>query len=985
MKINSFLSSVFFMFTLYISAQTGSITGNVSDSTTKETIPGVKVMLEGQSKGAFTDLDGKYVIGGLSAGTYSVSFKYDTYKTKLIPNIVVKDGEATNLTVVLSAAIQDIGPIEFVHTIEKESITNLLVLQRNNASVIDGISGDQIKKSVDSKASDVLKRVSGASVQDNKFVVIRGLSDRYNFALINGASLPSSESDRKAFSFDIFPSNMLDNLIIMKTATPELPGEFAGGVIDISTIEPKDKNFQSIQLSGAYNTLTTFKDFARSERGGTDFLGFGAGSRQIPDGIPTTTEYTLLTKNDKAELAKQMDFGWGKTYSKALPSGSIQYSLGRSYKLKKDDQFGFVFAYSYQNNFNTSTLIRREFEEQAAGVVTKMELNDSVFTQTILNTGLLNFSYKFNSKNKIQFKNLYSVNSEDKVNSRRGVRELDNDPRQWEKSTNYWYTQNNLLTSQLMGNHEFKKSKFNWNLGFSNVKREVPNLRRSVYRKYSLLESDTVEQYVAVIQSNGTIPTAAGNMFWSNSNESIGSLKYDYSIPFGKNDTNKVELKIGGMHQYRARDFASRNFGFSQYKPNGSSFNSQLLLLPEDEIFAQENLGLLDNGQGGFKLDEASSVDDSYQASSFLNAGFLMADATIAKKLRLIGGARVESYNQQFNYIEFGSNQERNIDSTVTDILPSLNLVYSLTKKMNIRASYYKTVSRPEFRELAPFAFYNFVMDNILSGNPNLKRATINNFDLRYEYYPGEGQIFSVSGFYKQFTNPIELVNRTGTSGAPELYYTNVPTVTNIGGELEYRLNLGFVNKEDTSVFWDNMTLYTNMSLIRSKVDLSEITGSGESRPLQGQSPYIINAGAIYNHPTQDWSVSASYNLVGQRIYIVGNVQEPSVWENGRNVIDLQFAKTFNERFEFKLNVKDLLAQDLVFFQDLNGNQKFDNEKLKDPIVSADPNTDNKYASSPDNVWQEVTFGQTVTVSLKYNFGIDKKKTTPLPLIEELK
>jgi hypothetical protein len=175
------------------------------------------------------------------------------------------------------------------------------------------------------------------------------------------------------------------------------------------------------------------------------------------------------------------------------------------------------------------------------------------------------------------------------------------------------------------------------------------------------------------------------------------------------------------------------------------------------------------------------------------------------------------------------------------------------------------------------------------------------------------------------------------------------------------------------------------MSLIRSKVDLSEINGSGESRPLQGQSPYIINAGAIFNHPTQDWSVSASYNLVGQRIYIVGNVQEPSVWENGRNVIDLQFAKTFNERFEFKLNVKDLLAQDLVFFQDLNGNQKFDNKKQKDPVVTTDPNTDNKYASAPDNVWQEISFGQTVTVSLKYNFGIDKKKTTPLPLIEELK
>jgi outer membrane receptor protein involved in Fe transport len=976
MKINSFLTSAFVMVTLCFSAQSGSIKGNVSDSITKETIPGVKITLDGQAKGAFTDFDGKFTIGGMSAGTYTISFKYDTYKTKVIPNVVVNENEATDLKVVLSAAIQDIGAIDVVHKVEKESVTNLIQLQRNNASVIDGISGDMIKKSVDSKASDVLKRVSGASVQDNKFVVIRGLSDRYNFALINGASLPSSESDRKAFSFDIFPSNMLDNLIITKTATPEMPGEFAGGVIDISTIEPKDKNFQSIQLSGAYNTLTTFRDFARSERGSLDFLGFGSKSRQIPSGIPATSEFALIDKNEKATLAEKMNFGWGKTYSKALPSGSIQYSLGRSYKINKDDQFGFVFAYSYQNNFNTSSLIRREFEEQAAGVITKMELNDSVFTQTILNTGLLNFSYKFDSKNKIQFKNLYSVNSEDKVNSRRGVRELDNDPRQWEKSTNYWYTQNNLLSSQLIGNHELKTGKLNWNAGFSVVKRDVPNLRRSVYRKYSLLESDSSESYVAVVQSNGTIPTAAGNMFWSNSKENIGSLKYDYSIPFGKNDTNKVELKIGGMHQYRARDFSSRNFGFSQYKPQGSSFNSQLLLLPENQIFAPENMGLLDNGQGGFKIDEASSVDDSYQASSFLNAGFIMADATISKKLRLIGGVRFESYNQKFSYMEFGSNLQRNIDSTVNDLLPSLNLVYSLNKKMNLRASYYRTVSRPEFRELAPFAFYNFVMDNILSGNPDLKRATIDNFDLRYEFFPGEGQIFSVSGFYKQFKNPIELINRTGTSGAPELYYTNVASVSNIGTELEYRVKLGFVSKKEEHVFWDNMTLYTNVSFIRSKVDLSEIIGSGESRPLQGQSPYIINAGAYYSHPTKDWSISASYNIVGQRIYIVGNVQEPSVWENGRNVIDLQFAKTFNDRFELKFNIKDLLAQDLVFFQDLNGNQKFDNKKLTNPVVSADPNTDNKYTSAPDNIWQEITFGQTVTVSLKYNFGIEKKKVS---------
>lgn len=973
MKMKLILTGVFSMVILALSAQ-GTITGKVIDAKLKETIPGVKVQIEGQAKGAFSDLDGIYTIAGLPAGTYTLSFKYDTYATKIISEVAVKDNETTTLDVALDPTVLDIGPVEVTYTVNKESNTNMIVMQKNDASVMDVMSGEQMKKSGDSKASDVLKRVSGASVQDNKFVVIRGLSDRYNFALLNGAPLPSSESDRKAFSFDIFPSNMLDNLVIMKSATPELPGEFAGGVIDINTIEPKDKNFHSIQLGGSFNTLTTFKDFAQYEGSKTDFLGFGSSARAIPSSIPATADYQLLTKDEKAAMAESMDFSWNSKYGKALPSGSLQYTIGRTYTLKDEQKFGFAFAYSYQNNFNTNTLIRREFEEQALGVVTKMELNDSVFTRSIMNSGLLNFQYKFNKNNKITLKNLYSVTSDDRVNIRRGVRELDNDPRQWERSTNFWYTQNNLLTSQLIGNHELAKGKINWNLGFSDVSRDVPNIRRVVYRKYSLLEDDTTQQYTAVVQANGTIPTAAGNMFWSESNEKIYSGKYDYSIPFG-GDTNKVILKVGGMHQYRTRDFAARNFGFSQYKPTGSSFDSQLLLLPEDEIFAPENLGLLENGLGGFKLDEASNVDDSYQASSFLNAGFVMADATIFKKLRLIGGARVESYNQKFNYIEFGSNLERNIDTTVIDLLPSLNLVYALNKKMNLRASYYRTVSRPEFRELAPFAFYNFVMDNILSGNTELQRATINNYDLRYEFFPGEGQILSVSGFYKDFTNPIELINRTGTSGAPELYYTNVPKVTNIGAELEYRVNLGFVNGKDTSTFWDNMTLYTNASLIKSRVDLADFAGAGEERPLQGQSPYIINAGAYFSHPTQDWSVSANYNIVGQRIYIVGNVQEPSVWENGRHMIDLQFSKTFKERFELKLNIKDLLAQDLVFFQDLNGNQKFDNEKNPNIVKSSDPNSDNKYESGPDNVWQEVSFGQTVSLSLKYNFGVEKKKT----------
>jgi TonB-dependent receptor len=938
------MKKLLLIFTFLIStlAAFSQISGTITDSISNEPVIGVMVLIQGETgKGAITDINGKFELKNLDKPTYTLEVRYIGYHSQFI-TVTSKD----TLNIKLKEKTLEIGTVTVRAKVNKESTTELVRQQSNSAVVQDGVNAETFKKTPDTKVSDVFKRVSGASVQDNKFVVIRGLNDRYNFALINGSPLPSSESDRKAFSFDIFPSNMLDNLIVMKSGSPDMPGEFAGGVINISTSEPKDSKFQNIQFGLGFNTISTFQNFKTYQGSSTDFLGFGSNYRGLPSSIPSTLDFSALNKAEKADLSKMINTSWSTRSRIALPIGSLQYSVGRYIKFKKDNSLGITFAYSYQNASTMNNSVRREFEEQADGVVQKMELKDSVFTQTVLNSAMLNFTYQINDNNTIRFKNLYSINSEDKVNVRNGVREMDNDPRQWERSTNFWYTQNNLLTQQLSGKHDIKKTKLNWNLGFSDVKRDIPNLRRLVYRKYSLLENDTTEQWTAIIQQNGTIPTAAGNMFWSKSSEKIYSANYDWTIPvkFGKIEN---EFKVGGWHQYRTRDFLSRNLGFSQYKPTGNTFNSNLLLLGPDEIFSQQNMGLLENGQGGFKLDEATNVDDSYQANSFLNAAFAMTDTKVGDKLRIIGGLRIESYNQQFNYIEFGSNEHKHIDTTVVDFLPSVNIVYSLNKKMKVRGSYYRTVSRPEFRELAPFSFYNFVIDNIVSGNPNLKRATIDNFDVRWEMYPGKGQIISVSGFYKTFENPIELINRTGTSGAPELYFTNVNKVTNIGGEIEFRFNLGTFTKVENKLL-DNLTVYSNASIIKSVVDMSHFVGSGDDRPLQGQSPYIINSGIFYTTPKKDLTATISYNVIGQRIYIVGNVQEPSVWENGRNVIDLQVSKKIGEKIELKLNVKDLLAQDLVYFQDLNGNKKYD--------------------KGIDNNWQEIKFGQTVSMSVKYTF-----------------
>jgi TonB-dependent receptor len=827
-------------------------------------------------------------------------------------------------------SVRNVEGVTVTFKINKESTTELVKLQRNSVTSVDGINAETFKRTPDSKVSDVFKRVSGISVVDNKFVVVRGLNDRYNFALLNGLPLPSSESDKRSFSFDIFPSNMIDNLMVMKTASPDLPGEFAGGIIDINTSEPKNDNTHTIQIGGSHNTIATFRNFKT----------YNVESRGLPN-IDGTIDFQNLSKQERSEVAKLMDFTWSTKDRLALPNPSIQYTLSRNIKLKKKQTLSFILTYNYQNNFNYNNIVRREFEEQATGVVKKMELNDSVFTRSVLNSGMLNLVYKINENNTIKFKNIYSVNSEDKVNVRNGVRELDSDPRQWEKSTNFWYTQNNFLTNQLLGIHTIKENKFNWSVGYSNVKRDIPNLRRVVYRKYSLNEDDPTEQYVAVVQQNGTIPTAAGNMFWSESDEKIISARYDLTIPF--KDVNSI--KIGGWNQFRMKDFQSRNFGFSQYKPNGSTFNSNLLLLPMDQIFSIENMGLLSNGQGGFKLDEATKVDDSYNANSLLNSFYTMVDYKL-DKWRFTGGVRLESYNQNFNYIEFGSNLNRNIDTTVIDLLPSVNIIYNFNKKMKLRGSISQTVSRPEFRELAPFNFYNFILDNITSGNPYLKRTKITNCDIRYEVYPGSGQIISLSGFYKNFDNPIETINRTGTSGAPELYFSNIDRSQSFGGELEFRFKLGFLSKVENHKLWDQLTLYSNISLIKSVVNMDEVIGAGGNRPLQGQSPYIINSGLFYTNKKEDFNVTLSYNVIGPRIYIVGNQQEPSVWENGRNVIDFQLAKSY-KKFEIKLNIKDILAQKLIYFQDLNGNQKYDTE---------------------DNRWQEITFGQTVSLSVRYKF-----------------
>jgi len=650
------------------SAQNGKIAGTIIDKKTGETLPGASVMLEGTTQGASSDFDGNFTIISVKPGTYNVVCKYVSYANKVIKDVKVGSGESVTVNFSMEEPLGDtLREVTITATLNKENVNTLFVMQKNNASVSDGISAETIKKTPDRNTSDVLKRVSGASIQDNKFAIIRGLNDRYNAAYINGAPLPSSESDRKAFSFDIFPSNLLDNLVIVKTATPELPADFAGGVIQINTKSIPDDNFQSFSVGSGYNSITTFKDKVTYTGSSTDWLGFDNGTRNLPGNLPPTLDFkqNYTTPQQKAELAKLMPNDWSLGKSTFKPNYNFQYAMAHTLRAKESSRsLGMMFALTYNINNSFNTSIRRDFLEDRDSLTGKyaqdFEYNDKNYITNTLAGALANFSFKINDKNSITLKNIYSINSENRVSMREGIREYYNAIKTLEKSSLRWFTENKLLTSQVVGKHLIgEKIKLNWIGGYSNINRNIPNLRKMTYtkasQKYDPTNPDEPEpEYEAAIQLTGTSPSTGGNFFYSSNIESMYNFNADVSIPLDfKSIKLSNEIKVGSGYQLREREFDARFLGFTRYAvPGKIYFDNSLLKLDESQIFSSQNLGLLSNGKGGFKLEEASKPNDSYDASSNLFSSFVMSDTRFQSWFRMVWGARLENFSQRLSSFE---------------------------------------------------------------------------------------------------------------------------------------------------------------------------------------------------------------------------------------------------------------------------------------------------------------------------------------------
>lgn len=913
----------------------GKITGTVSDGASSEALIGVSVSLFQKDGGAnplsgtTTDIDGNFSFEA-EAGTYEIEIKYIGYQAKKITDVVVTNDKSTTVTVLMDERKNtDLDEVVIQGTLKKESVNALYTMQKNAVAVSDGISADVIKRSPDRNTSDVLKRISGTTIVDNKFVIVRGLSDRYNSAMVDDAPLPSTEPNRKAFSFDIIPANMIDNIVITKSGTPDLPGDFAGGVINILTKEVPDENFNSISIGTGMNTASTFKSFKSGYRSPTDFLGFDNGKRQLHPEFPTTQGIQKIENKPSTysiPYLNALNNDYNVREHSALPTVNLQASLGRLYHLKGNSRFGITAAVTYNHSENTKPDMLRQYDNY--------NYLDNVYNYSTNIGALLNLGY-YVGKSKFNLKTFYNRTFDDNFLERTGYNNSNT------SDTKYYafdLIQKSLFKTSLDGTHQIggKEAKIDWLLSYNYITNNQPDQRKVAYNRASGTDDPYIAQLAAIGKSN--------NRLFSDMGESVlyGAVNFTQPVKL----FNKSKLKIGAFGQYRSRNFDNRYLGMQIDENKPGAFDVEKR--PIGTLFASDVIN-----QGYYQISDQTLDGDHYDASARTMGGYVMLDNKFTDKFRAVYGARLESYHVLLNTVT-----KNEVDRTWTDILPSLNLTYSLNEESNLRASYFRSLARPEFRELTNLGYYDYELSATITGNPSLTRTTINNFDLRYEWFLGKGEVFSASVFYKQFNNTLE--NRVNVQNSSyDITTVNFKDAFTAGIELELRKNLGFIAP---SSFLKDMTFYMNLALIKSEVKDSFVvlTAQQSKRPLAGQAPITINSSLSYAVMNGKLNFNLLYNRIGQRLYLVGGDRLGLVYERPRNLLDFQVSYAVTKRSEFRLNMKDLINNKITFYFDQDTDKKFTGTGFSADGKSIDP--------TRDMILQQYKPGRTFSLTYAYKF-----------------
>jgi TonB-dependent receptor len=927
-------------------AQVGTIKGSVKDAANGEGIIGANVVIEGTTQGASTDIQGNFEITKVKAGKYNLVISYISYRNKTINNVDVYPDQSTVINTSIEEDVQQLEDV--VITAKRQTDTDISVItELKKADLIAvGISSQMIQMSQDRDASAVIRRVPGVTVVGGRFVNVRGLSERYSTVMLNGVMAPSTEVDSRAFAFDLIPSNLIDRMLVYKSGSPELPGEFAGADISIYTKNVVEENSATLSVSGSWRSGTTGQNFQLgTNNSSADWIGFGGSHRDLPSAFPKTNlGFFSQNPSDQSQAAlvsasKMLPNTWATRSMNASPDARVNFDISRTLrfgKMKLDNITSISYAHTNQVLKNAQNNYYDLFDETTQTNNVRYAFRDNRYIQTNRIGAVSNFTFTISPSHTIEFRNFYNNQGQDMATIRTGLDGGVGGYDVYNLSTNYY--QRGIYSGQLSGKHALSDAvNFNWTLGYNNTTADQPDY----LRVRSQRDVGTDNPFTVQIPPNASSIDAG--RFFSKLKEQAYTFagNLDIKLNPAAEESKQAKVIAGYYLEQKDRAFNARWMSY-KWANNSSAIDLSLLQKPFNEVFAPANIGphfVLDEG-----TNQGPGAYDRYDGHNRLAAGYAGIVAPFADKWRVTGGVRVEYNEQVIDVYDENSKKINLTKNPVTVPMPFLNLSYNFSDKMLMRVAYSKTVNRPVFRELAPFNFYDFDRNVNVFGNPNLKTARIDNVDLKWELYPSSSENISFGVFYKRFTNPIEQYLAPGSN----LIYSfvNADYANNYGVEAEFRKSMDNVFD---NAFLKRFTLVFNGALIKSQIQLPASLGNLEhNRAMQGQSPYVVNASLFYSHPESGWQMSVMYNVFGKRIFAVGDKDaNPNQYEMPRNQIDFTISKRLTEHLELKFGVADILNQPyrLVF----------------------DSNRDGKI-TSVDGIVQKYRWGQYSTLGVVWRF-----------------
>lgn len=897
-------------------AQQGTIRGMVIEEASGDPLYGVTIQVKGTSEGTTTDFDGKFDLK-IAPGIYDLKISYVSYQPITIEGVEIIGGDVNVLgTIRLKTAIEEMD--EVVVTAQSVYISEaaLITQKKRSPNLIDGISAESFKKSGVSDAAEALKKVTGVSVQDGKYVYVRGLGDRYSNTMLNNVEIPSLDPTRNSLQIDIFPTNLIDNMVISKTAVANMPADFTGGIVNLETKTFPQQPILDISVSMGYNPSMHFNnDYLSYSGSSTDFLGFDSGSRELPEGAKGENIPTPIS-GASGEEVKSFVNSFNPTLGPENTTNLMDYSfgltLGNQFDLSDRNKLGYIFSATYKNSnkhFNNYRFGEYQNPDGANNfdLIYATRQNGSISQRDVLVGGLAGLAFK-TPGSKYRLTGMHLQNGESK-STRFFIDNSETAPGQsgyLGDSYNLEYGQRSITNFLLNGTHYFNNANWeiDWRLSPTFSSMEDPDIRRTTY----------------TLSATGGEPTfnaGAGGFpsrLWRFMDETnlVGRLNItrEYDL-FGQG----AKLKFGGSHVYKQRDYEILTFDMAFF-----GGVPELTGNPE-EILRDENIYDGTGGTDGTIYFQSGNPDpnpNAYSSNVHNSSVYISNEFNVLPNLKTILGLRAENYVQRHTGRDArfaqGDPSGNNLDNEkvldALDLFPSANLTYFLSDDMNLRFSYSKTIARPSFRELSFAQILDPVSDRIFNGglfpigswDGNLRETRIQNFDLRWEKFFRSDELLSFSIFYKSFDDPIELVRIRTQITSNESQPRNVGSGEVYGAEFEVRKSFDFISRA-----LSNFGFSTNVTMVQSVIEMTEeefearISQQKEgqeiedTRDMAGQAPFIINAGLTYDNPKIGLDAGFFYNVKGKTLFLVGGGTFPDVYTDPFHNLNFNLNKSFGK------------------------------------------------------------------------------------------